>query len=116
LNTARRKEEIQQRLSEKFAGANIDHLPSRSSKTSSSFSSICARKMENRWKEPRDDDLSTSFPKIPTRLRPVPENGRRHRRDDEIQGKCKPNDLIDQHFSHEEIERCWGNSPVLCSF
>jgi hypothetical protein len=30
LNTGSPEEEIQQRLSEKFAGANIDHLPSRS--------------------------------------------------------------------------------------
>jgi hypothetical protein len=31
-------------------------------------------------------------------------------------GKCKPNDLIDQHFSHEEIERCWGIAQCFARF
>jgi len=31
-------------------------------------------------------------------------------------GKCKPTDLLDQHFSHEEIERCWNMAECFARF
>ncbi len=32
------------------------------------------------------------------------------------QGKCKPKDLLDQRFSHEEIERCWDMAECFAHF
>ena len=31
-------------------------------------------------------------------------------------GKCKPNDLLDQRFSHEEIKRCWNMAECFARF
>ncbi len=31
-------------------------------------------------------------------------------------GKCKPKDLLDQRFSHEEIEHCWDMAQCFAHF
>ncbi|MDD3183376.1 MAG: hypothetical protein PHD48_11325 [Alphaproteobacteria bacterium] len=31
-------------------------------------------------------------------------------------GKCKPEDLLDRRFSHEEIKRCWDVAHCFARF
>ena len=116
LNTGRPEEEIQRSLCTKFSAKNIDCLAPRSFDDAIRFLVDLCEEDE----EPMEggamiivdilsQDSSTGFATCQQMAIAIAATMK-------AKGTCKPKDLLEQNFSHAEIEHCWEMAQRFAHF